>query len=958
MAARYEAERAHCSGWAIIKECGQAESGAVVGNIGGTNTDIGSAVFDVYAPSDGVYNVRVAYISENESYFFVRANDNTAVKIVTVADDEPRTAKVECALNAGCNLIKIYSTKGIVGGVDYRIAVDYIELDTVPDEPSAALGVYDAQLFGTAYLRRAYKSESGYVIAGLGRGGAAEFTVECKEREYLLEIWYSAWNYRALEICVDGELRDTVYCPITGETENVSALAVRLQLRAGRHTLAFSCEFAEAPDIAGIRLVEAGEYRAAAGKSVGKIDFGNGKFCIRYDLAAGKADYIVGEHTRLAGFEAAAKLDARFSAPNGKSIDGVVKSSDYTARSVEYSELNDGFGHGVLAVVINEAEGSPTLVQKFYIYDDLSYALISAELVSDAEIETSFIAPVSAAGAEVLDIGEKSDARALFVPFSNDNYYAYNAERLGGAHISHFVTAVFDNVSRNAVICGAVEHDTWKSGTSVWSAEGNGAVSFFGAFGGIWSREFTYDFQPHGSIIGTRLSSPKMLLGFFDDWRDGLEEYGRANVITSGRLEWNGGAVFGFNSWNSIRTDYSFDRMVTATDEIARLRDMGFCDENGGAWLNSDAFFERIEEVPASDGEGDRLDELIRYINGAGLGAGVYTSNYIIWDNDLTSRGERDNVPVDKYGFPVTIAKFEGGYGAVINSIGIDPTTDKTKEKIGALMRRHAGRGFKFIKADFLAFSAIEGKFHNPAVRTGMQAYNAVCREIAESVDTNELFISYSIAPLFPSQYAHSRRICCDTDYESAPDYMARAKYMLNSLQYGWWQSGSVYRFGDPDQVSFDENMPFDERAVEIARGKYTSCIIAGGVTLLSNNYDKENVRKITETVVTNAEVNEIARIGKAFRPCRATEPWEAPYMRNLRDPENVYSMVHEGTAYIAVFNFADEVRTVSFKLSELGLYGSRQMRELWTGEEFCAEGDEVSAAIPAFGARIYRTQI
>ena len=42
--------------------------------------------------------------------------------------------------------------------------------------------------------------------------------------------------------------------------------------------------------------------------------------------------------------------------------------------------------------------------------------------------------------------------------------------------------------------------------------------------------------------------------------------------------------------------------------------------------------------------------------------------------------------------------------------------------------------------------------------------------------------ISLSIAPIFPGQYAHGRRISCDVF-----GTINWTEYMLNSLSYGWW---------------------------------------------------------------------------------------------------------------------------------------------------------------------------
>ena len=102
-------------------------------------------------------------------------------------------------------------------------------------------------------------------------------------------------------------------------------------------------------------------------------------------------------------------------------------------------------------------------------------------------------------------------------------------------------------------------------------------------------------------------------------------------------------------------------------------------------------------------------------------------------------------------------------------------------------------------------------------------------------VDTDKFFLSYSIAPLFPYQYAHARRISCDT-----ADDIGETSYMLNSLNYGWWEDNTLYQFTDPDHISFAAS------ATE-ARTRYNSAVICGTMMLLSDSYKNKGMRELTK---------------------------------------------------------------------------------------------------------------
>jgi hypothetical protein len=114
--------------------------------------------------------------------------------------------------------------------------------------------------------------------------------------------------------------------------------------------------------------------------------------------------------------------------------------------------------------------------------------------------------------------------------------------------------------------------------------------------------------------------------------------------------------------------------------------------------------------------------------------------------------------------------------------------------------------GFDYFKLDFLSAGAMEGKHHDPEIRSGIQAYNRAMQFIVHAFGPDK-FISLSIAPMFPSQYGHSRRVSCDiysqlTDLHWPPfrDF-GSTEYMLSCDTFLWWMAGRVYAFNDPDEI-------------------------------------------------------------------------------------------------------------------------------------------------------------
>src|SRR5260370_15665443 len=64
--------------------------------------------------------------------------------------------------------------------------------------------------------------------------------------------------------------------------------------------------------------------------------------------------------------------------------------------------------------------------------------------------------------------------------------------------------------------------------------------------------------------------------------------------------------------------------------------------------------------------------------------------------------------------------------------------------------------------------------------------------------NNGRMFLSESIAPIFPYQYAHSRRI-----YLDAPGSISDTEATMQAVNYGWWINRRLYQFSDPDMMKF-----------------------------------------------------------------------------------------------------------------------------------------------------------
>ena len=58
--------------------------------------------------------------------------------------------------------------------------------------------------------------------------------------------------------------------------------------------------------------------------------------------------------------------------------------------------------------------------QRYWLYNGLEYIITNMEIESDKSISSNFLAPITAMGSGIVNIGEIDDGRTLFVPYDND----------------------------------------------------------------------------------------------------------------------------------------------------------------------------------------------------------------------------------------------------------------------------------------------------------------------------------------------------------------------------------------------------------------------------------------------------------------------------------------------------------------------------------------------------------
>ncbi|MES2826973.1 MAG: alpha-galactosidase [Bacteroidota bacterium] len=569
----------------------------------------------------------------------------------------------------------------------------------------------------------------------------------------------------------------------------------------------------------------------------------------------------------------------------------LIKSSDYQSIKIRQFRIRDKFGRGIMYRLTLSKPGLPTMEQHFYTYTGKDYYL-SEVVMNGTNVSSNRMTPLFS---DKVSLNAPGDNRILFVPFDNDTFIRYDAKSTVRdiRNSSSEVTAFYDNTSRKGLVVGSVEHMTWKTGIE---SEGKGdKLSVLDVFGGYAEKDVTRDQIAHGDVTGSTIKSPKIFVGYFSDWRTGLENYGKANRLAEPPFvfNWTKPVPFGWNSWGVIQEKLSYEKAINVVDYFAaQLPEF----RNGEtAYIDLDSFWDNF--TGGMRGDYSKLKAFADYCKQKGLQPGVYWAPFTDWG--FKSKNDRE-AEGSSYKFSEMWTKVNDGYHDFDGARALDPTHPGTLRRIDYIIDKLNACGFKMIKIDFLGHAAAEStSFYDKSVTTGMQAYRVGMEYLVKRLDGNMLIYAAISPSLATGRYAHTRRIACDA-WKTIKD----TEYTVNSVNYGWWQT-YVYNFIDADHVVFGTEGRSANKA-RLASALITGTLITGDDFSKPGVWDEQ-----AKTLLANKELLDVARTGLAFKPLNGNTGTSA---------NPVFVRQDKGYLYIALFNYGKDRRTFDIPLADLGL--------------------------------------
>jgi predicted CxxxxCH...CXXCH cytochrome family protein len=460
------------------------------------------------------------------------------------------------------------------------------------------------------------------------------------------------------------------------------------------------------------------------------------------------------------------------------------------------------------------------------------------------------------------------------------------------------VSAFYDNTTRNGLVVGSVTHDTWKTG--VYFQGANNRLSVLNVYGGVTSSD-TRDVDPHGLVKGNVISSPTVFVGFGLDWRTVMEAYADANTAMAPGLAWNGGVPLGWNSWYAYGVGVSYSNATAASSFIKGNLQTNNFNNQGVVCINLDSFWSNLSN--------SELQQFANYCHSNGQQAGIYWTPFVYWgtaDQGSNSfiTGSGSYKWSDAY-----LRASDGSVQTVDGGIAIDPTHPGYRQLTSYYMSFFKSLGFDYLKLDFLSHGALEGVHYDTNITTGIQAYNQGLQYLV-SQNNGKMFLNESISPIFPYQYAHSRRIYCD-----ASTTITDSANTMQAVTYGWWISSRLYRFNDPDMMKFAGGTANENQS------RLINCAVAGTVFLNGDDLASATGQALAHSCLTNSEINEVARAGVSFRAVEGNTGTNAA---------DVFIRQDVTTWYVAVFNYSSFTANKSINLARLGITGTYSALDLW----------------------------
>lgn len=639
--------------------------------------------------------------------------------------------------------------------------------------------------------------------------------------------------------------------------------------------------------------------------------------------------------------------------------EGLLVSAGFEKHSVTADAIKDPLGKGTCINVVHESAGKPIrLIQYITFYEQTPFVLLSVQATgaNNRQLETRDISPLAVLPAwngSVVLPGKQGVVTDY--PFDNDSWVDVVARPWPGSDgkgvsgTSYELISAYDAQTGSGMAAGSVMHDFWKTGIRYSTGVQANRLDSLIVFGGVATqdnpslpdsyggKDGTHDYMLHGTQTGADVYSPLVYLSAAGDITADLRQYGALIKKVEGYSAWNKPAPFYWNSFG-VEGVLGYEKVMMPGD-VAKISDyiasLPNFNQTTQPVLSIDSYDGGLYTTPV-------LQSIGRYAKKKGQQLGFYFIPFSLWTwkngiNEAKLNGTdyplRDVILRDDKGDYIPYK--DGDFGA----FPIDPTHPYTREYIINQIQKAKAIDARFLKIDFLTAGALEAARHyDPAVRTGIQAYNygmKMLRHLIDSIMGPDIFIWQAISPLFPSQYAHTRFLSTDVYSHlrnSMPGYLhygSTCASMISATNL-WWTQNNLWPYTNMDVAVMKRFQKNKEITAQDVKVRLYCMLVMGSILGDGSDFRDREAAERGRALLDNKALCAYFSHPKAFTPLRFP-------LGTSQDQQVSLYLPGTDTLTVAAFNFRlDTPFTETFTRQKTGWQADKTYRleEVLTGRE------------------------
>ena len=614
-------------------------------------------------------------------------------------------------------------------------------------------------------------------------------------------------------------------------------------------------------------------------------------------------------------------------------------STDYPKRQVTESAGHDALGdlHRV-TVGLSGAAGKPDLSYTLELYDSLPYGTVQVTVINRGApaITVQDIRVIDTAEKPVVNLGgpQESD-RVLSDSYSEDRpplhiFDLGKALRYEGEdsyakdytniHFAVGSQLIYNRTSGVSLFLAAITADRWLTLYHLKTRSGAGGKAAIAAYAvdcsgttEVLKKESLQGDPPEQQVElslsvapGASLSSERVMFTAGPHYHRQLEAYGQAirqlhHALVAKPAPW------GWWSWTAYYFGLSSGTALTNAEWLSdNLRSFGFnyfhVDE-GYAYADGELITPNATLFPQG------IRRLGYDITKSGLTFGIWVAPFRVSKRAWVYENHPDWLVRDAAGKPIQIGYVEGSRDPLYV---LDTTNPGAQDYLRKTYRTLVQKwNVRYIKADFMDDTAIEGYHHRPNT-TAVEALQIGLKTIREAIGPDVL-LDKDGSPMLPAVgYADLGRISTDTGHS-----FAGMREDATGISARYYMNGNFYR-ADPDAFTVSRQLITDQSWHQSkapltgneAQVSIALAAIAGGMFEIGDDLPTLGTQPDRVELIKNQDLRHMVHLGRAMCPLDLMT-----YSAQDGQPSIFFLQEDARQAMLAVFNWTDAARSHSLSL-------------------------------------------